>query len=107
MLVAFFRVCFHLAICARRRIVALIVNTKQIEDALKKQASKLAKGNDKQKAFGDRVHSLALEIEKDREDSEKPFTPEMLKESQVDLPGSHRQKPRHLKPQDMRMWNKQ
>jgi di/tripeptidase len=52
------------------------MNTKEIEEALKEQASKLKKGTQKQKVFGEQVHALALAIEKDRNANKKPFDTE-------------------------------
>jgi hypothetical protein len=55
------------------------MNTKEIEEILKEQAMKLKKGSQKQKAFGQQVHALALEIEKNRKDSETPLDAENIK----------------------------
>jgi hypothetical protein len=79
------------------------MNTKEIEQALKEHALTLKKGSETQKAFGQQIHALALAIEKDRKDSERPITAETVKQIHV---GTPKFQPRRLRPEDMRMGGK-
>jgi len=55
------------------------MNTKEIEETLKQQAQKLKTGDEKQKAFGQRLNDLALEMEEVRKAPQKSLDEDNIK----------------------------
>ena len=79
------------------------MKTKAIEVTLKEQALELAKGDQKQKEFGEKVRSLALEMEEYRKASETPINADNVKE--IESGGSDRRlQPTRPWPRERRKW---
>jgi hypothetical protein len=55
------------------------MNTKEIEETLKQLALEPKTGDEKQKAFGKRLHALALEMEEVRKASQTPLNEDNIK----------------------------
>ena len=70
------------------------MNTKEIEETLKQQALELKTGDEKQKAFGKRLHVLALEMEKVRKASKTPLNEDNIKEIESGGSSPPRSQPR-------------
>jgi len=54
------------------------MDTREIEATLKVAALKLWQGSDAQKAFGEQIHDIALDLAKERKASHQPRDPETL-----------------------------